>query len=82
MFSELTVFLCFTERNIVCREGKDHTEVIRSSLCIKCGARLQRCYEQQTRFYVDGHFFPGCRPVISKHLCDSMAETWNEGMVG
>ena len=28
MFCELTVYLCFTESNIVCGEGKGHTETI------------------------------------------------------
>ena len=32
MFCELTVFLCFTESNIVCGEGKGHTETISPSV--------------------------------------------------
>ena len=32
MFCELTVFLCSTESNIVCGEGKGHTETIRPSV--------------------------------------------------
>ena len=32
MFCELTIFLCFTESNIVCGEGKGHTETISPSV--------------------------------------------------
>ena len=86
MFCELTVFLCFTERNIVCGEGKDidfstsiiygkgHTETI--SPCVLSVLVVFKDVVNNVRDLPEWTFLPCRPPVISQHWHGSMAENF------
>ena len=73
-FCELTVFLCFTESNVVCGEGKGHTETISPSVLSLLVVFKDVVNNERD---LPGWTFLPCRPpVISQHWRDSIAENF------
>ena len=73
-FVNLPFFLCFTESNIVCGEGKGHTETI--SPCVLSVLVVFKDVVNKVRDLPEWTFLPCRPPVISQHWRDSMAENF------